>query len=166
MVLSALPPWRPGRGKTEDPTRGLLICLEGQGSAQPELQQPVCGPPLANPACPILPGPFAVLHRGFDAQVCEGEGAAASVRSWLAHYEGGLHLEVRTVTEGASTVEALRQVADRIRTDTFVLLSGDVVTEVRWAGQGRAGAGWVWGVQLWGNKGAHLGGAYKCMAEG
>lgn len=42
--------------------------------------------------------------------MCEGEAAAASVRSWLSHYEGSMHLEVRAVTEGASTVEALRQV--------------------------------------------------------
>lgn len=42
------------------------------------------------------------------------------------------YLQVRAGPEGGSSVEALRSVADRIRTDSFVLLSGDVVTEVRW----------------------------------
>ncbi|GAB4821626.1 hypothetical protein N2152v2_008672 [Parachlorella kessleri] len=101
-----------------------LYPLNSQG--MPKVLMPVANRPL-------LTFPLRMLEEGGIKDVivvCEGEAAAASVRSWLAHYEGSLHLEVRAVTEGAPTLEALRQVADRIRTEHFVLLSGDVVTEV------------------------------------
>lgn len=87
--------------------------------------------PVANR--PLLTFPLRLLEEGGVTDVlvvCEGESASAAVRSWLSHYDGSLRLEVKTVTEGVGTAEALHQVIDFIRTDHFVLLSGDVVTEV------------------------------------
>ena len=62
--------------------------------------------------------------------MCEGEAAAAAVRAWLGqHCLGSLHLEVLRVPEGAPTLDALRVVLDRVRTPSFLLLSGDLVAE-------------------------------------
>lgn len=63
-------------------------------------------------------------------QVCQGDSVASGVRSWVNQYSGPLRIEVIRVSEGLPSVAALRSVMDRVKTDNFVLLSGDVVTEV------------------------------------
>jgi translation initiation factor eIF-2B subunit gamma len=86
--------------------------------------------PVANR--PLLSFPLRMLEEGGITDVlvvCEGEAAASAVRSWLPHHSGALRCEVARVQEGLPPVAALRAVLDRVRTESFVLLSGDVVTE-------------------------------------
>lgn len=87
--------------------------------------------PVANR--PLLAFPLRLLEEaGLEdvLVVCEGEPAAAAVRSWAAQQHGsGPRLEVLRVPEGAPTLDALRAALDRVRTDSFVLLSGDLVAE-------------------------------------
>jgi len=52
------------------------------------------------------------------------------VKHWISQCSSTLRIDVVRVGEAQPSVAALRQVIDRIRTDNFVLLSGDVVTEV------------------------------------
>ncbi|PRW60694.1 translation initiation factor eIF-2B subunit gamma [Chlorella sorokiniana] len=87
--------------------------------------------PVANR--PLLTFPLRMLEESGVTDVlvvCEGDMAAQAVRAWLATgYNGGLRVEVARVADGLPAVDALRQVIDRVRTDNFVLLSGDVVSE-------------------------------------
>ncbi|KAL4856779.1 Propionyl-CoA carboxylase alpha chain [Chlorella vulgaris] len=87
--------------------------------------------PVANR--PLLTFPLRMLEESGVADVllvCEGDVAAEAVRDWLTtEYNGSLHIEVIRVEEELPPVDALRQVMDRVRTENFVLLSGDVVSE-------------------------------------
>lgn len=87
--------------------------------------------PVANR--PLLSFPLRMLEESGVSDVlvvCEGDMAAQAVRAWLATgYNGGLSIEVARVADGLPAVDALRAVIDRVRTDDFVLLSGDVVSE-------------------------------------
>jgi hypothetical protein len=77
----------------------------------------MCHTPLLANQCCVL------LH-----QVCEGDAAAAAMRAWLPQYVTSLHVDVLKVGEGVPGVEVLRQVMERVKTEDFVLLTGDVVT--------------------------------------
>lgn len=63
--------------------------------------------------------------------VCQGDGAAASVKSWLASSHIGIaKVEVVKVSENTAAVDALREVlTSRIKTSSFILLRGDVITD-------------------------------------
>jgi len=63
--------------------------------------------------------------------VCQGDGAAASVKSWLASSHIGIaKVEVVNVNENTGAVDALREVlTSRIKTSSFILLRGDVITD-------------------------------------
>lgn len=87
--------------------------------------------PVANR--PLLSFPLRMLEENGLTDVlvvCEGDMAAQAVSAWLStSYTGGLKVEVVRVADDLPAVDALRQVIDRVRTDDFVLLSGDVVSE-------------------------------------
>jgi translation initiation factor eIF-2B subunit gamma len=78
---------------------------------------------------PTPPMRVPLLRSKQREQVCEGDGAAVAVKSWLSQYIGLLQIEVIRVSAGLPSVAALRQVMDKVKSDHFVLLSGDVVTE-------------------------------------
>jgi len=62
--------------------------------------------------------------------VCQGDVAAASVKSWLATSHGITKVEVVSVSENTAAVDALREVlTSRIKTSSFILLRGDVITD-------------------------------------
>jgi translation initiation factor eIF-2B subunit gamma len=89
--------------------------------------------PVANR--PLLTFPLRTLEEGGVTDVlvaCAGDASAAAVRAWAAGYAaagGALRVEVARVAEGLSSVAALRAILGAVRTQHFVLLSGDVVTE-------------------------------------
>lgn len=66
--------------------------------------------------------------------VVGGEKASQAISSWLTHeyaaQQGSLQCEVVTVPEDAGSADALRAVAGRILSETIVVLSGDVLTDV------------------------------------
>lgn len=91
--------------------------------------------PVANR--PLLSFPLRMLEEAGIADVfivCEGDAAANAVRTWsLSHQQTSskaLHLEIVRVPDGLPSVAALRHVLGRIRSETIVIMSGDVVTEV------------------------------------
>jgi translation initiation factor eIF-2B subunit gamma len=88
--------------------------------------------PVANR--PLITFPLRALQDAGMLEaliVCEGDAASSSVRSWISQQPPStMRVEVVRVQEGVGSVAALRYVIDRLRGDTFLLLSGDVVTEV------------------------------------
>jgi translation initiation factor eIF-2B subunit gamma len=92
--------------------------------------------PVANR--PLLSFPLKMLEEAGIVDVfivCEGDAAANAVRTWsLAHQQTApsksLHLEIVRVPDGLPSVSALRHVLGRIRSETIVIMSGDVVSEV------------------------------------
>lgn len=93
--------------------------------------QPKVLMPVANRA--LLSFPLRTLEEAGISDVlvvCEGDAAAAAVRSWVAQNRPGSGIEVVRVADGLPSASALRQVLDRVRAEHVVVLSGDVVTEV------------------------------------
>jgi translation initiation factor eIF-2B subunit gamma len=88
--------------------------------------------PVANR--PLLTFPLRTLEEAGITDVlvvCEGDAAASAVKSWFSQQpKSGISVEVLRVAETLSSVAALRQVMDRIKTENCVVLSGDVITEV------------------------------------
>ncbi|KAG2497652.1 hypothetical protein HYH03_004391 [Edaphochlamys debaryana] len=91
--------------------------------------------PVANK--PLISYPLRTLQEaGLRTAfvVVIGEKAAASVREWIsteyAASPGALQCEVVAVSEGQGTADALRSLASRITSDSFVVLSGDLLTDV------------------------------------
>ncbi|KAG1665277.1 hypothetical protein FOA52_015854 [Chlamydomonas sp. UWO 241] len=86
---------------------------------------------------PLLHYPLRTLAQaGFKHAfvVVSGEDAAASIRDWIStEYAAkgtNLKCEVVAVPEGCGTADALRAVAHRIASHSFVVLPGDLVTDV------------------------------------
>lgn len=87
--------------------------------------------PVANR--PLLTFPLRTLEEAGITDVlvvCEGDAAASAVRSWVIQHASGSGIEVLKVAEGLPSVDALRQVMGRIKSENCVVLSGDVVTEI------------------------------------
>ncbi|GFR40448.1 hypothetical protein Agub_g976 [Astrephomene gubernaculifera] len=95
--------------------------------------------PVANK--PLISYPLRTLaEAGLRSAivVVTGERAAASVREWLASPDyaacsppgAPLACEVVSVAEGYGTADALRAVSGRITSPSFVVLSGDLLTDV------------------------------------
>lgn len=87
--------------------------------------------PVANR--PLLTFPLRMLEEGGISDVfvvCEGDAVATQVRHWVNKQSTQLHIEVFKVAEGQPSVAALRHAIDRVRSENFVLMSGDVITEV------------------------------------
>ncbi|KAG2441401.1 hypothetical protein HYH02_009990 [Chlamydomonas schloesseri] len=92
--------------------------------------------PVANK--PLISYPLRTLaEAGLRSAIVVviGEKAAASVREWISsEYAGSpgalASCEVVSVPEGYGTADALRAVASRITSASFVVLSGDLLTDV------------------------------------
>ncbi|PNW86040.1 hypothetical protein CHLRE_03g207825v5 [Chlamydomonas reinhardtii] len=92
--------------------------------------------PVANK--PLISYPLRTLaEAGLRSAILVviGEKAAASVREWIStEYAGSpgalASCEVVSVPEGYGTADALRAVASRITSASFVVLSGDLLTDV------------------------------------
>ncbi|GLC42884.1 hypothetical protein PLESTB_001434500 [Pleodorina starrii] len=91
--------------------------------------------PVANK--PLISYPLRTLaEAGLRSAIVVviNERAAACVREWIAaEYAGSpgaLQCEVVSVPEGYGTADALRSVASRITSPSFVVLSGDLLTDV------------------------------------
>ena len=64
-------------------------------------------------------------------QVVEGETATSKISHWISkHYGGKMHVDVKTVAEGTGSATAVAQLQDAIQASTFVVISGDLVTDV------------------------------------
>lgn len=64
-------------------------------------------------------------------QVVEGEAATSKVSHWISkNYGGKMHVEVRSVTEDSSSAAAVAQLKDDLKADSFIVLSGDLVSDV------------------------------------
>lgn len=64
-------------------------------------------------------------------QVVEGETATAKISHWISkHYGGKMHIDVKTVAEGTGSAAAVAQLQDAIQASTFVVISGDLVTDI------------------------------------
>lgn len=93
---------------------------------------PKCLLPVANR--PLLTFPVQMLEEGGVTEifiVCAGEKVASSVKAWTSQQHVSIaRIEIVKVSEDTSVGDALRAVIERIKTLNFVLLSGDVVTDV------------------------------------
>ncbi|CAK0780561.1 hypothetical protein CVIRNUC_005094 [Coccomyxa viridis] len=64
--------------------------------------------------------------------VCSGEATAAKITSWAKNkYIGKLRLKTRSVPEDSESGDALRMVAEDITAQSFVVMSIDLITDVR-----------------------------------
>ncbi|CAL8468630.1 g8170 [Coccomyxa elongata] len=64
--------------------------------------------------------------------VCLGESTASKISQWIVkEYRGKLHLKVKGVPEESESAEALRAVAEDIIGDNIVVMSVDLITDVR-----------------------------------
>ncbi len=64
-------------------------------------------------------------------QVVEGEAATSKVSHWISkNYGGKMHVEVRSVTEDSSSAAAVAELKDDLQADSFIVLSGDLVSDV------------------------------------
>ena len=64
-------------------------------------------------------------------QVVGGEAASSKVGQWLTKsYSGSLHIDVKTVPEDTGSAACLTLVKDDIKADSFVVISGDLLTDI------------------------------------
>ena len=64
-------------------------------------------------------------------QVVEGEAASSKVGHWISkHYGGKMHIEVKSVAEDSGSTAAVAQLQADIKAPTFIIMSGDLVTDV------------------------------------
>lgn len=64
-------------------------------------------------------------------QVVGGEAASSKVSQWLSKsYSGSLQVEVKTVPEENGSAAALAHVKDDIKAESFVVMSGDLLTDI------------------------------------
>ena len=69
--------------------------------------------------------------RLLQCQVVGGEAASSKVSQWLSKgYSGSLHIDVKTVPEDIGSAAALSHVKEDIKAETFVVISGDLLTDI------------------------------------
>lgn len=88
--------------------------------------------PVGNQA--LISFPLRTLEQGgvtYTIVVVEGEAATSKVSHWISkHYGGKMHIEVRSVPEDSSSAAALAQLKDDLKAESFIVMSGDLVTDV------------------------------------
>lgn len=88
--------------------------------------------PVGNQA--LISFPLKTLEQGgvtHTIVVVEGEAATSKVSHWISKsYGGKMHVEVRSVTEDSSSAAAVAQLKDDLTADSFIVLSGDLVSDV------------------------------------
>ncbi|KAA6423077.1 MAG: hypothetical protein FRX49_07065 [Trebouxia sp. A1-2] len=88
--------------------------------------------PVGNQA--LISFPLKTLEQGGVTHtfvVVEGEAATSKVSHWISkNYGGKMHVEVRSVTEDSSSAAAVAQLKDDLKADSFIVLSGDLVSDV------------------------------------
>ncbi|EIE22403.1 nucleotide-diphospho-sugar transferase [Coccomyxa subellipsoidea C-169] len=89
--------------------------------------------PVANQ--PLITYPLKTLEGAGIVDVlvvCLGETTAAKVSTWISkNYSGKLQLKVKSVPEDSESAEALRAVAEYITGKNVIVMSVDLITDVR-----------------------------------
>ncbi|KAL3137832.1 hypothetical protein ABBQ38_005086 [Trebouxia sp. C0009 RCD-2024] len=82
----------------------------------------------------LISFPLRTLEQGgvtHTLVVVEGEAATSKVSHWISkHYGGKMHIEVKCVAEDIGSTTAVAQLLAVIQASTFVIISGDLVTDV------------------------------------
>lgn len=82
----------------------------------------------------LISFPLRTLEQGGVTNtvvVVEGEAASSKVSHWISkHYAGKMHIDVKPVAEDSGSSAAIAQFADDIPAESFIVISGDLLTDV------------------------------------
>lgn len=82
----------------------------------------------------LISFPLKTLEQGgvtHTIVVVEGEAATSKVSHWISkNYGGKMHIEVRSVAEESGSATAVAQFKDDLKAESFIVLSGDLLTDV------------------------------------